>query len=134
VAPLLITDVVDWKKDPATGDLVVPIQYVAGLEGIAQRISTAIQMTRGEWAFDRLAGMPWIENDYVDAFTAILARPFSDQRVRAELRRIILGIEGVHAITSLAVVWDGENRTASVAWAVDTIWGVPASATTEVQL
>lgn len=126
-----ITDPIDWARDTTTGDVVVPLAHVAGFEATRQLIDQAIRLVRGEWFLDRLAGVPYVANAFVNARTALLAQAFDAARWRAEMRRAILSVPTVHRIDSLEVAFDGATRVATVTWKVTTIWSQAIAGTTE---
>lgn len=131
---LLISDPVDWRRDLTTQDLVVPIEYVSGVEGVAQGVDGAIRLVLGEWAFDLAAGVPWLANSVTAEGAAILANPFDEQLTRARLRTAILKVPGVGVIDALGVTFDSASRAASVTFTVGTIWGLPVEGAVEVTL
>lgn len=116
-------DRVDWKIDRTTWDVVVPLEPVSGAEGVAQRIAILLKMIRGEWFANRIKGMPWFTGQGVDENTAILGQPFVEVRTRAEVRKIILSVEGVAVIESLTVAFDRLTRKVRIRWRCTTIWG-----------
>lgn len=127
---ITITDPIDWLRD-ASGDVVVPIQHVAGLAAVAQGIDQAIRLVRGEWFLDRTAGVPYIANDFVSSREALLAHTFDAARWRAEMRRAILSVSTVARIDSIECAFDSDTRTASITWQVATVFGGVVAGTTE---
>lgn len=120
---LLKTDRVDWKLDPVTWRLKIPLEPVAGTEGVRQRIGILLRMIRGEWFANLDVGMPWLEGNGVDRQTAILGQAFAEVRTRAEVRKLITSVDGVNKIELLTVTFDSRTRVLRIRWRVSTIWG-----------
>lgn len=98
----------DFRIDPAAdNDITVAggrFEIVTGPEARAQRISIALKHFRGEWFLDANAG--------TDYFGRILGKS-TDLSRRAELRRRILEIPGVHEIRSMNLSIDPRTRALS---------------------
>ena len=52
----------DFKIDPATGDIDITGNYVSGLERAAQRIDILINTMKGEWFWDKSRGIPYFQD------------------------------------------------------------------------
>lgn len=123
MAAILQSQVTDWKLDRETWDIVVPLVRVSGAEAVAQRINILLRMIRGEWFAAMTKGMPWMEGNGVDAQTAILGQAFVEVKTRAEVRKIILSVDGVGVIERLAVVFNRTTRKVDIEWRITTVWG-----------
>jgi hypothetical protein len=110
----LANEPIDFKLD-ADGDLVVPIQFVSGLEAVAQGIRVRLKLFRGEWFLNLDEGVPYFED--------LLGRKFDRARAREIIRTELLKSPGVVEITSLTADFDGQTRALSVDWAVRTEFG-----------
>lgn len=122
--PLLITDPIDWKLD-ADNNLVMPLEYVRGMEAIVQAIRIRLQMFQGEWFLNLDIGIPYLEDPDggVSEEEAILGQKFDPVKVRAAFRREILSVPGVEGVTKLETRFDGDSRTMFVTIIVSTIFG-----------
>ena len=118
----LVTDPYDWKLDE-DGDVIVPIEYVRGLEAVEQACRVNIRAVRGEWFANLDDGMPWYENDTVPERLALLGGRFNKARVLEEFRKVLLGSFGVSEVLSLDVTFDNPSRHMTVTWKTKTVWG-----------
>lgn len=120
---LLETDPVDWELDVTTHDVLIPLRYVRGVPGVAQRIRVKLRKIKGEWFKDRSEGMPYVASATVTEDEAILGNKFDRSRVEPHYRRAILSVPGVDRIETIEFTFDNELRRMRVGYQVLTIWG-----------
>jgi len=124
---MLSTDPIDLLLDETDGDLYIGPDgdgaFSTGLRAVSQGIDVALSVFRGEWFRDRNAGMPWIENDVVDAATAILGQRYDETKIRREARAAILAAAGVKSLLSLVVSFNSTTRRVDITWSVNTVFG-----------
>lgn len=123
VTNVLPTDPQDWETDPQTEDLIIPIRYVSGAKAVAQRCRIQLKMYMGELFFDRRAGTPWLENDFVTASEAIMGDAFDRTQVDAAVRRILLSILYVSLVKSVVSTFVSDTRTMNIVAGIVDIWG-----------
>jgi hypothetical protein len=82
-------------------------------ESTAQRVRTAMLMVRGEWFLDTDYGPPWWQHPDSNA-QAIMGVPANLGYAEATMKAVILGVEGVTAITSFVMDFNRETRALSV--------------------
>lgn len=119
----LETEPVTLKMN-ASGEVVVPWQFVSGVEAVNVGITTRLKLFAGEWFLDLEAGVPY--------WTDVLGQKFDDRKVRAAFRREILTCPGVAEIRSLEAAFDGATRELTVAWEVRCEFGADATGTTQI--
>lgn len=95
----------DLKRDWATGDLALPVQWVDGAELFRQRLAIRFSWVRGEWFRDQRQGIPWFD---------LVLRKNPDPRVlRYVLREVVLTTPGCEQLTSFDLGYDTKTRTLS---------------------
>jgi hypothetical protein len=105
-------------------NLIVPLRWAKGVEAVVQGIDARLRLIKGEVFWDLDAGVPWFENDTVDANEAIMGQPFDDSKIRAVLRKAILDTPNTNeADITLTLSFDGTTRTMTVDWEVGTLFG-----------
>ena len=122
---MLSTDPIDLLLDQ-DGDLVITggrLQFSTGLTAVVQGIRIRLLTFRGEWFLDLDHGIPYLENDSVDASEAILGQKFNEAKARAAFRDMILSAPGVVEILGLAVKFNRGTRQLDVAFRVRTEFG-----------
>lgn len=119
---LLETDPIDWALD-STGDLVVPIRYTRGLDGVAQGIRVRLSLARRELFYNFDAGVPYVAAEGVDPALVILGNRFDPVRAEAAVREAIMKAPGVGSITALAVTLDSRTRAMRVTASVKALFG-----------
>ena len=102
-----------------TNDLVIgtDLSFSRGIAAVTQGCRIAIQMFQNEWFLNLDAGIPYWDQ--------ILGQK-PDRAVAAAqiaLRRNLLAVPGVLAITTLNCVYDGSTRGLTITWAVRTATG-----------
>lgn len=114
----LSTDRICWKLDPLTRDLVVPIVWLTGAAGVAQRLLVKLSMFRGEWFLDLDHGVPYLEGNGVPSSQVILGRKFDEPRTRATVRDMILSTPNVGELLQLDVEFDNVTRKLAIRFRV----------------
>jgi len=102
----------------SSGDIAIEsfdIALVSGVDFIAQRLQTALQLFRNEWFLDILAGVPYHE--------VIFKKNPNIASVRAALRETILSVAGVKEITKLETSLNASTRVLTADFRVDTTEG-----------
>lgn len=120
-----VADPIDLAIDPITGDMIVTddVQFVRGVDAIAQLIRIAVLMFAGEWFADLDEGIPYFLRPGVNAGLVILGQRFREARVLASFRPAIAAVEGVAEIVSLSASFERATRLMSVQWVVRTAFG-----------
>lgn len=104
--------------DPTTGDLVHDgkrIQFVSGVEAIAQSLRTRLGFFMEEWFLDEEFGVPW--------FQRVLGKASTLLAVKEIFRAIILGTTGVDRILTLELTQASTPRDFVLSFRVDTDLG-----------
>lgn len=131
---MLSTDAVA-RRLTADGDLDISAgrsQFVAGLDGVAAGIRARLELIRGEFFWDRAAGVPYLENDYVTARDALLGQAFNEARARTAYAAALLSTPGALKIGRLDIAFDSRTRACRITYQVSTIFGDTAVTTVEV--
>ena len=131
---MLSTDAVA-RRLTADGDLDISggrSQFVSGLEGVDAGIRARLELIRGEFFWDRGAGVPYLENDYVTARDALLGQAFNESRARTAYAAALLSTPGVLKVGRLDIAFDNRTRACRITYQVSTIFGDTAVATVEV--
>lgn len=121
---LLITDEIDIRLDPVSGDIPATGDLVmtTGIEAVVQGARIRLQMIAGEWFLNRALGVGYFERPGVSAARAILGQKFNRGKTLREFREALLGnasssgVPGIVALTRLEVTFDGPTRTLTVTW------------------
>lgn len=104
-----LVTVVD-AQNPDLGDLRVSGTRIAKLAAFGDAVRQAVQVELrwwlGEWFLDRSRGTPYLEQ--------LLKKGVSPATVRAVLKRVILGVEGVQRVLSIDVSIDRATRKCTV--------------------
>lgn len=86
------------------------MSIINGASAVAQHLRCLLRLIKGEWFLDLDAGT---------AFGEIIWRKGStDLQVSTELKRVILGTDGVASIQSFSFTRDAASRTARVSFEV----------------
>lgn len=99
----------------STGDLIIEggdFKLLQGNDAIAQECRTALGLWVGEYPFDTTLGTAW---------GALLNnKGVLDSQLAAEVRRVLLGVQGVSTVDNVAVQRNTVNRTATITVTVTT--------------
>lgn len=115
-------------------DIVITddIQFVNGVDGVAQHVNIRLRMFVGENFTNLDLGVPYFTNEFVDESRALLGQKFNEQKVLSVFRQIILGTPGVLSVISSVVSFDNITRTLSGSWEANTIFGRTEAQAVEV--
>ena len=107
-------------------DLVISatgLDWVRGIDAVAQSCRIAVQMFKGEWFADLDAGIGYWDD--LDGTPGILgAKPSTAiLRARSDYRDVLSARTGVLEVLVLRVSFDGATRALSVVWQVRTAFG-----------
>jgi hypothetical protein len=108
----------DLKLDPDTWDLAYEegdLVIIEDQDVVEQSIKIALLTQLGEWAYDTDAGTAWIGQ--------IMGRGVPDAAIEAEIRRVVLAVEGVTEVSDLTIVRDVLTRNVSITVYAATIYG-----------
>jgi len=92
----------DLALDPATGDLVVPITLITGVDAIVQNMRIRLKFFLGEWFLDQRLGMPYIEQIFVAAPDIPL--------IDAIFRKAVRSVPGIADVTVFRSRFDSSAR------------------------
>jgi hypothetical protein len=133
---MAIDDPVDWKIDLTTGELTDPPEYVTGVAAVVQGIVIRLRILGGELFYDTTVGLDYLPRDgratsafgrggrTITSEEAILGGKFDPTRHRRDFRELIESVPGVNSVVQLDMSFDGQSRTPSVDFRVDTIYGL----------
>jgi hypothetical protein len=100
-----------WDLEYTNGDLVI----IEDQDVVEQSIKIALLTNLGEWTYDTEAGTGWI--------TQIMGKNSTEGVVEAEIRRVVLGVDGVTEVTDVEIDLDAVTRSLTVTARVATIFG-----------
>ena len=109
----------DLKIDLSTGDLVIEngdLVIIYDDEALIQQLWLRLSDVLGDWFRDTTYGTDW--------FGSILGKK-SDITRRTELRRVILGTEGVSSLERLELEYANSSRTLTIDFTVIKDDGLP---------
>jgi len=92
----------DWLQ--VQGDT----SFVGGLDSIVSDIHARFRFFKGEWFLDTEFGVPY--------FSEVLVKAPVLNAIREVFLKVIRGTPGVSEVTRLELVYDGANRSLSVAF------------------
>lgn len=98
---------------------------VRDLDAIRQDAHTALGFIRGEWFLDNTFGF--------GLFDTVLVKSPNLDLIRAEVRRVLLTVQGITSVTSVEVTLDRAKRHALVTWSASTDVGELRNETTRIQ-
>lgn len=108
---------INLKLNP-NHDLVIEnygLARVSGIDQIAQRIKTRLQLFFSEWFLDRTIGVPWL--------TQILVKNPRESVVQGVLKRTILSTPGVNELLEFSIL-ALENRISRISFTVSSSQGI----------
>lgn len=121
---MLSTDPIDLLLD-ANGDLVIPVQFVSGLQAVIQRVKIRLQMFRGEWFLNQELGVPYYQE--------VLGHKFDKAKTLSIFRQPIITTPGVIELISISVTFDPHTRLMSISFRAITGFGDTGTQTVEIQ-
>lgn len=101
-------------------------------DAVGQAVKTRLWLFRGEWFADTGDGTPWGGfplSDLVVAQGQILGE-WADQMRDLEIKRRILGTEGVQSLIDYSSAYDAAARRLSISARISTIYGATSVAVT----
>jgi hypothetical protein len=116
MARLSSTDPVGFKLT-GDGDLDLTggrATLVAGAEGFVQGLKARLELARGQLYWNRRAGVPWIENDWVAPREAIMGQPYAHEKLRRAVTEQFLRTPGAFRLERFASSFAGVTRSARV--------------------
>lgn len=102
----------------SSGDLVLEVgdlKLLQGTDAIAQECRTALGLWVGEYPFDIELGTRWQQ--------VLNVKGVTDAQLASEIRRVLLGVDGVRTVDSVQIARNTVQRTASVSVTVTTQQG-----------
>lgn len=102
----------------SSGDLILDggdLALVQGEDAIAQECRVALALWVGEFPFDVTVGTDWP--------TLLNNKGLTDSQIAAEVRRVLLTVDGVQAVDNVSVERDTVSRAATIAVDVRTDTG-----------
>lgn len=104
------------RIDPTTGGIVTSgVQFITGIEEIAQTIRTRLRLFFGEYFRDISQGTPW--------FQVVFLKETSLSRKDAVIKRIISQTPGVVQLINFRANYNIDARTYSISCQVITTFG-----------
>lgn len=100
----------DIEIDPSTG-----LRMASGLEGVEQLCRVATSTFMGEVFTDLKEGLDW--------YGLILGKPFRENVIRAEFRRVLLTVPNVTEVVAVLPTFNRATRVMEVKWQTRTVWG-----------
>ena len=97
--------------------------FVSGVEGVAQGIAARTSLIRGEFDWDRDAGFPLFEGEFVSPAVALLGQPFNEAKLRSAYLIAILSTPAVISVPRLEIAWNTRTRKAAVTYVARTLFG-----------
>lgn len=93
----------------SSGDLVIEagdLKLLQGTDAIAQECRTALGLLTGEYPFDVELGTRW--------GTLLNNKLVTDAQISAEVRRVLVGVQGVASVDNVAIARNTVTRTATI--------------------
>ena len=109
----------DLKFDYMTHDLVVDnydLAFVYGMDYVVQKLKIRLQFIKGEWYIDTTAGLAYFEDIWV--------KNPNLSTVDADIKATIIETPFVNSIISYSSIYDSTKRKLTVAFEVDTVFGI----------
>jgi hypothetical protein len=110
---------IDIKLDTTTHDLdlsTLDLQFVDGLDYIAQKLKIRLWFLLGEWFLDTTEGVPYFEE--------ILVKTPDISKIETILKSTILETDGVTEMLIFNTTFDRALRKFTVTFTVNTIYGI----------
>ncbi len=92
------------------------LRLIDGAEQVRQQLLIKLKLWQGEWFLDTEFGTPYLQN--------ILGKQLTLSGAVQAIRKSILEVEGVNAITNFAFDFNRQTRTLSVEFEVSTPYGL----------
>lgn len=91
----------------ADGDLDRVNGRLVRVDSVAQRLTCALRLLRGEWFLDRGRGVPWIDR--------VVGQRTNIAGLRSLLRETALAVDGVTSVDRIDITINSRLRTAEIA-------------------
>lgn len=115
---------IDFYIDPLTGDIDLTgnvARRTFSIEELArQQVAITLNTFRGEWIYNTIFGVPYLENDYNDL--QLLGKE-SQNLIDSYINQAILGVEAISAISSYTSIVDAKTRKMSISFEAVTTQG-----------
>lgn len=109
----------DLALDPITGDLAInglDLYIIQGADRVRQQLLIKLKLFTGEWFLDTEFGTPYIDE--------ILGKQVSLNGAIAALKKSIMEVADVDAITSFTYDFDRKARSLNVSFECQTSYGL----------
>ena len=114
----------DFYIDPLTGDIDLTnniARRTVSVEELArQQVAITLNTFRGEWIYNTIYGVPYLENDYNDL--QLLGKE-SQNLIDSYINQAILSVEAISGITSYTSTVDEKTRKMSISFKATTRQG-----------
>ena len=113
------SQMLDIGLDPISHDLTIngfDLVILDGAERVRQNLKIKLKLWRGEWFLDTNFGTPYLES--------ILGKQLTLSGAVAALKKSILEVDGVEAITRFEFTFNRSARTLDVDFDVRTPYGI----------
>lgn len=98
------------------------LNYASGAEATQQRVRANLLGLLGEWFLDTTFGVPWFAPG-PDGSPPIMGVPRNLQYAEAQIKKTILGTDGVQAITNFFMNFNTQTRALTVSVSGTTVDG-----------
>ena len=108
----------DLKIDLSSGDLAIEngdLVLVSGADELVQLLRTRLLWFYGEYKFNTSLGVRYFED--------ILVKNPNVPNIETLLKNVIAETDGVNKITSFRMDYNAQQRTASISFEVDSVYG-----------
>lgn len=100
--------ITDLALDVATGDLLLPPQWISGGPVVLQRFVVRAKWFRGEWLLDQNQGTPWYEQ--------VLVKNPNPVVIGQIFKRVLLSTPGVLAVLTFAAQYSATTRALTLSF------------------
>lgn len=97
-----------------------PTGFVSDGDAVAQCVYAALKLTLGEWFLDASKGVAWFRQPA--GRPSIMDQQYDDAFLTAELKRVILKVDGVAAIAAFNFTLDRVTRKGVLNARISTIY------------
>lgn len=112
---------IDLYFDEITKDVLITdfdLVLIRDVDELKQYLISSLRLVRGEWRLDVTAGIP-----YVEEVLGKLGQEKTVQGSMAVIKEAILNTPGVNSLLQFEPVLDSSNRSVTLTFKVDTIYG-----------
>src|SRR4051812_29811299 len=97
-----------FALDPASGDLVIPLTIIHGIDATMQRIRIRFKWFLGEWFLDTRQGVPYFQSVLIKNPDSIL--------IATIFRQVLKTTPGVKRVLSFRASLDRTTRELTTVW------------------